>query len=89
MGDPIVEAKDIDEALGTIRAIEMMRYALDETKFNLKFSRPIYHCMDILTGIHVDLVSRLPQEVIERERAKASAPPSPILRANTMPKGQA
>lgn len=73
----ITDAKDQQDALETIKAIEMMRYALDEQEFKLKWSKSIYYCMDILGKMHMDLVGRLPAEVIERERMK-SMPSQPI-----------
>ena len=91
--EPIVEAKDIQDALDTIKAVEMMGFALEGEKFPLKWGKSIFHCMDILRNIHDDLVSRLPQEVIQAEQAKAAparAPQSsPIIRANGAPVGNA
>jgi len=68
----ITEAKDIADALETIKSIEMIGYALDDQTFKLKFATGIFRCMDILRKIHDDLVSRLPPEVIQREQAKAN-----------------
>lgn len=73
----ITEPKDQLDALETIKSVEMMRYALDETKFQLKWMQAIIHCMQVLGKIHSDLVFRLPAEVIERERAK-QMPSAPI-----------
>ena len=88
----ITDAKDIQDALETIKSVEMMGYALEGEKFPLKFGKAIFHCMDILRNIHDDLVSRLSPDVIAAEQAK-SAPPKaptqpPILRADTMPQGR-
>ena len=91
--EPITDAKDIADALDTIKAIEMMGYALEGEKFPLRFGKGIFHCMDILRNIHDDLVSRLPPDVIQAEQAKANPqapkPPSRIITPDTVPLGQA
>lgn len=69
--EPITEAKDIQEAMDTIKAIEFMGFALEETAFKPKWFAAITRSMDILRNIHDDLVSRLPAEVVEAERAKS------------------
>lgn len=81
--EPIVEAKDIQDALDTIKAVEMTGFALEGEKFPLKFSKAVYHCMDILRNIHDDLVQRLPAEVIKAEQAKAGVQPRPPLKSDT------
>ena len=90
--EPIVEAKDIQDALETIKAVEMMGYALEGEKFPLRFGKAIFHCMDILRNIHDDLVARLPPDVVKAEQAKANpnrSQSSPIIRADTVPAGRA
>jgi hypothetical protein len=87
--EPIVEAKDIQDALDTVKAVEMMGYALEGEKFPLRFGKAMFHCMDILRNIHDDLVSRLPKEVIEAEQAKAHAPKPPVINRSTVPMGVA
>ena len=91
--EPIVEAQDIQDALDTIKAVEMMGFALEGEKFPLKWSKAIFHCMDILRNIHDDLVNRLPQEVVQAEQAKAASPrppaPSKIITPDSVAPGQA
>jgi hypothetical protein len=87
---PIVESKDILDALDTIKAVEMVGFALEEQTFKLKWSKAIFHCMDILRNIHDDLVSRLPPDVIAKEQAKANpskAAPSKIITPDTVTAG--
>lgn len=67
----ITDPKDIQEALETIKSVEMIGYALDEQEFKLKWAKAIFHGMEILRKIHDDLVSRLPPEVIQQEQAKS------------------
>lgn len=77
----ITDPKDIQEALDTIKSVEMMGYALDDQEFKLKWAKAIFHCMEILRKIHDDLVQRLPPEVIQQEQAKArpaGTGPTPI-----------
>ena len=74
-GEPITEPVDVQDALDTIRSIEFMGFALEETAFKPKFFESIQKSMKILRHIHDDLVSRLPAEVIEAERAKAMPKP--------------
>lgn len=89
--EPIVEPKDIQEALETIKAVEIMGYALEGEKFPLRFGKGIFHCMDILRNIHDDLVSRLPAEVVQAEQAKAAPPKAPVKLdlTSAMPAGRA
>lgn len=87
--EPIVEAKDIQDALDTIKSVEMMGFALEGEKFPLRFGKGIFHCMDILRNIHDDLVSRLPAEVVQAEQAKAAPPRPPIIKADTIVAGRA
>lgn len=92
---PITETNDIKEAVDTIKAIERMGYALfgdpqnptifPPMQFKILDAEPILRCMKIMREIHDDLASRLPPEVIAAEQAKVA----PILRANTVPQGQA
>ncbi len=86
--EPITEAADIRDAIETIKAIEFMGFALEETLFKPKFFGPISKSMEILKSIHDDLVSRLPPEVIEQEKAKQNPPPK-ILRPDTISLGKA
>ena len=69
--EPITSAEDIRDAMDTIKAIEFMGFALEETAFKPKWFAAINKSMEILRHIHDDLVARLPAEVIEAERAKA------------------
>lgn len=86
----LTDAKDIADALKTIRFIEVMGYALEEQSFKLKFSESIFHCMNILRDMHDQLVARLPPEVIEAEQAKAKGQSSPPpLNQQTVPMGVA
>lgn len=74
----ITDPKDIFDALETIKAIEMMGYAFEETTFKPRFFQGIMKGMDILRHIHDDLMQRLPADVIEQELAKAMPrPPAP------------
>lgn len=86
--EPIVEPKDIADALETIKAVEMMGFALEGEKFPLKWGKAIFQCMDILRNIHDDLVSRLPASVIAEEQKKATQN-QPKLKPDTVPLGVA
>jgi hypothetical protein len=72
--EPITTAQDIQDAMETIRAIEFMGFALEETSFKPRWFAAINKSMDILRHIHDDLIARLPPEVIEAERAKSQSP---------------
>lgn len=74
----ITDPADVAQALETIKAVEMMGYALDEQSFKLKYANGIFRCMDVLRKIHDDLVSRLTAEVIAREQARANPPATPV-----------
>lgn len=90
--EPIQDAKDIQDAMDTIKAIEFFGFALEETSFKPKWFEAIKRSMDILREIHDDLVARLPSEVIAAERAKSNVPPPaerPVLRKTTEPLGVA
>lgn len=90
--EPITKPEEILEALAAVKDIEIMRFAMEETKFLPKYFNAINHCMQTLGTIHDDIVSRLPPEVIEAERAKSGPPRNvpvapKIIRPDEMPVG--
>lgn len=83
--------QEIEEALQTIKSIEMMGFFMEETTAKLKFAKGIFHCMDILRDMHDQLVARLPPAVIQQEQAKARAQgkEAPVKLETIPPQGNA
>lgn len=86
-----VDAQEVTESLETIKSIEMMGFFMEEAEVKLKWARGIFHCMDILRQMHDQLVSKLPPEVIDRERAKQGlqTKTTPKMTAETLSQGVA